>query len=498
MPTILWAGLTMTGPDWEPHANYAVCVDGPRIVAVGRRNELVARYPGARQFGDERLLLMPGLVNSHDHGRGLSTLAGGFADDLLEVWLPALRSVTAVDRYLLSLYESLWLLRAGVTATTHAHLAYSPARLLAECEQALLGYRATGIRVALQPTYADQPGHVYATEERFLGTLPAGLRKAVASGRSHPPLTPGDYFAVLTELYEKYHDRSSHRIHVQAGPAGSPWSSDELLLEACDWARAQRTRLHTPLLETRYQRADALRRWGKSTIQHWETLGALSPALTLAHVTWADTADLARLAAHGVAVVHCPSSDLRLRGGIAPLAALLAHGIQAGVGLDGHALDDDQDFLRELRLAWTLAHAPGAGASAIAAQTVLQMGTAGGAAATFGPEIPLGVVAPGALADLVMLDWHALRGLWAAPEADVAALLLRRAARSHVRDVMVNGEWVVRDGRATRVDEGQVQSALIAQLERLKAGHNGEEVVLARQLAPYLRRFYAAWESAPP
>ena len=494
MPTILWAGLLISGPDWEPHTNYAVCVDGARITAVGRRNELVARYPDARQFGDERLLLMPGLVNSHDHGRGQSALASGYSDDLLEAWLPALQTVTGADPYLLSLYESLRLLRAGVTSTTHNHIAQTPERMLAECEQAIQGYRAAGIRVAIQPTYADQSVPVYGAPEPFLDSLPAGVRLRLQQLRRPSPHSMVDYLAICSHLYEKYHDRSTHRVHVQAGPLAGPWCSDDLFLAACDWAQARRTRVHSALLTTRYQHLYAQRRWGRSYIRHLAEIGGLSPALTLAHMVWADAEDYALLGARGVGVVHCPSSNLRLHSGALALPALLAAGLPLGIGLDGQGLDDDQDLLRELRLAWTLANGPGAHAPTVAPPALLHMGTAGGAAVTFGPEVPLGVVAPGALADLVLLDWHAIRDLWASPHVAIDQLLLRRAARQHVRDVMVNGEWVVRDGRATRVDEPQVRAALLAQLER-KESRSAEQLALARQLAPYLRRYYATWEA---
>ena len=101
---------------------------------------------------------------------------------------------------------------------------------------------------------------------------------------------------------------------------------------------------------------------------------------------------------------------------------------------------------------------------------------------------------PGALADLVLLDWAAVQGVWSAPVAPPLDLLLRRAKREHVRHVMVHGQWVVQDGRATRVDEGECVVAIRAELARFTADELAANAAAALALAPYLRRFYAAWD----
>ncbi|HEY9649562.1 MAG TPA: hypothetical protein V6C95_02785 [Coleofasciculaceae cyanobacterium] len=92
-----------------------------------------------------------------------------------------------------------------------------------------------------------------------------------------------------------------------------------------------------------------------------------------------------------------------------------------GIGLDGHGLDDDQDYLRELRLAWTLSNKPGACSPTIDAQTIWQMGTSGGVAITLGNNVPLGRLIEGELADLVLIDWEQIQqvaltqGAWMSP-----------------------------------------------------------------------------------
>jgi cytosine/adenosine deaminase-related metal-dependent hydrolase len=194
-------------------------------------------------------------------------------------------------------------------------------------------------------------------------------------------------------------------------------------------------------------------------------------------------------------------------------------GVAVGVGLDGHGLDDDQDYWRELRLAYTLGNMGSAltphpspswrGESGHAQQfsnteyspltpaAVLTMGTVTGAAITLGEGIPLGRLAEGALADMMLVDWQALRGAWCPDdlptEAGLLDFLLHRAQPEHIRQVMVNGEWVVREGRSTRVDIDAVQAEIRARLNAQDVSVRQQNQQKAVALAHYVRRFYTGW-----
>jgi 5-methylthioadenosine/S-adenosylhomocysteine deaminase len=415
-------------------------------------------------------------------------------DDLLEIWLPGLFSQPATDPYQIARLEGLVLLRSGVGTTAHSHNPRAWANLEAEAEATLRGYREAGIRVAFHPPMIDQNSLVYAQRERFLAGLPATLQEAAQGFLQPVPLTHQDYFDLCERLFQRHHDAEGHTVHIQVSPAGGQWCSDALIVQAVDWARRHRTRVQMHMLETRYQRAYAFRRWGKSFIAHLAEIGALGPWLTLAHMVWIEPDDLPLLVEHGVGVAHNPSSNLRLRSGVAPVPALLAAGVGLGVGLDGQALDDDQDYLRELRVAWTLANRPGAGESTISAQQVFHLGTSGGAAITLGDDCGIGRLEIGALADLMLIDWQAVAGVWLSPQIPVPDALLRRASGHHIRHVMVGGEWVVRDGQSTRIDEAEVVAALREELNRYDLTTLEQNAAAARALAPYLRRFYASWD----
>ncbi len=498
MTMLIRAGLGITDADSLPQTDLAVCVQGNRIAAVGAWSELISQYPNAERAGGDHYLLLPAFVDSHDHGRGLGTASLGIDDDLLEIWIPHLWSQPVIDPYLAAVHDGLQLLRSGVGTVAHSHNPRDWHNVPYEAEETLRGYRDAGIRVAYHPVIVDQNLLVYADEDTFLAELPASVRDLAEPFRRPSMPERGDYFAMCAELMRRFHDSEQHTAHIQISPAGGQWCSDELIAAAVDFAKTHHTRVQMHMLETRYQRAYAHRRWGKSFIQHLDDLGALGDWLTLAHMIWLDEEDFALLSARGVGVAHNPSANLRLRSGIAQLARLEQAGVRVGVGLDGHTLDDDQDYFRELRLAWALGNRPGASSPLVTAETMFRIGTTSGAAITLGAQTPLGKLEPGALADLVLVDWNAVRGEWApdgfpSPEKALA-FLLHRATRHHVIAVMINGVWVVRDGRSARVDERVIAHAIRAELARQQVTQSSPMLHAARTLAPYLRRFYADWD----
>ncbi len=488
MSTIIHARYIFRGG--VPAEDSAIAVAGESIVDAGTLSELIQRYPGAERVGGADFILLPAFTNAHDHGRALGTLALGVPDHFLELWLGHLARLPSIPPYLAALYSGLQLLGSGVTAVAHSHNPASWSELPDEVPEALRGYAEARIRVAMHPPIVDQNQLVYAEREHFLGMLPPELRRGAANA-DKIDFSADDYFALLDDLYRNFHDSERHRAHIQASPAGGPWCGDELILRACEWARARRTRVQMHMLETRYQRIYAQKTWGKSFVRHLEDIGALGDWLTLAHMVWVEDDDIALLAERGVGVAHNISSNLRLRSGSAPIARMLAARVSVGIGLDGHTLDDDQDFLREMRLAWTIGNQSGMAAADLDAATVLRMGTGVAAAITFGADAPLGELEVGGLADLVLLELEPIRSRWAPadypPPELLPALLLRRGKREHVRHVMVGGEWVLRDGEHLHVDARTVEREI---WERLKFDARN----LPPRLDAYLRKFYRAWD----
>ncbi len=462
-----------------------------RILATGSRTELIDRYPDAPLIGDDRLLLMPALVNSHDHGRALGTAAFGIPDDLLEIWLLQLGSQPTIDPYLAAAYDGLRLLQSGVGTVSHSHNPRDWRTLETEAAETIRGYRDVGIRVAFHPPIVDQNPIAYEPEA-FRRQLPTELQPLLDPAHALPSLSTQDYFSLCRNLYKRFHDAEQHTVQIQVSPAGGQWCSDALILEAVEFAQQHQTRVQMHLLETCYQQQYADRRWGKSFVQHLDEIGALGPWLTCAHMVWVEPADLPLLAERCVGIAHNPSSNLRLRSGIAPIAAIQQAGITLGIGLDGHGLDDDQDYLREMRLAWMLGNQPRASSPTIEAQTVWHMGTVGGKEITFGDDVPLGCLEAGKLADLVLIDWDAIQGTW--PLSSPIDGLLHKATRQYVRHVMVNGDWVIWDGRSSQLDEDEMVVRLREHLAQQNAADLHDETISNLSLVPYLRRFYAEWD----
>ncbi len=488
---IVWAGIAHPRSDTSPQSDFGVCVEGNRILETGRRQQLLERFPDAEQIGSRHLLLAPATINSHDHGRGLGTASFGVPDDLLEIWLLHLGTQPSIDPYLAAAYDGLQLLKSGVGTVAHSHNPRSWQTLETEAIATIQGYRDVGIRVAFHPPIVNQHPLAYDTDA-FRNRLPPELKARVKPANQPPPLSADDYFALCRDLHHSFHDREQHTVHIQVSPAGGQWCSDELILRAVEFAQHHQTRVQMHLLETRYQRQYAYRRWNRSFVKHLDEIGALGPWLTCAHMVWVDPEDLPLLAERGVGIAHNPSSNLRLRSGVAPVAAMLSAGIQLGIGLDGHGLDDDQDYLREMRLAWTLANQPGASSSTVDAQSILKMGTLTGKAITLGKEVLLGELREGYLADLILIDWDAVRGLW--PSIPSKDGLLHKASARHIKHVMVNGEWVIWEGKARSLNETE----LVERLRENLAQQNSEELRKKAKdsldLSDHLRDFYADWD----
>ncbi len=492
---IIWAGTTITDPRAELKHNFGVAVSGEKIIAVGDRDDLLNQFPTAAIVGSQELLLAPGMVNSHDHGRAIDPVFLGVDDDLLEIWLTQLSSLPSIDPYLAAAYDGIRLISSGVTAVAHSHNPLDWENLPEEAAAIIKGYRDVGIRVAFHPPIVDRNLLVYDDFDNFLSQLPLSLKELALNCASLPPLSKKDYFNLCAELLNAYDDTQSYTVRIQVGPAGGQWCSDELILAGVDFARQHQTKVQMHLLETRYQSLYARRRWGKSFIKHLEEIGALGPWLTCAHAVWLEPEDIAVLANTQVGIAHNPSSNLRLRSGIAPVSNLIAAGAKVGIGLDGLSLHGDQDYLREMILAWTLSNYQGSPNFFLDARSVWEMATIAGVEITMGHEAPLGKLTEGYLADLVLIEWSDRIGWLREKDSDINSILarfLRQVNRQHIKQVMVGGRWVFQEGSCLNIDEKDIEKNLWEQITRSWQPQKNNQTP-GKLLAPYIRRFYSQW-----
>ncbi len=488
---LVQAGILVTDPRELPGVirDAAVCINGDRIVAVGPYPELARAFTPRQQLGGPDALVVPGLINAHDHGRAPSALQLGIADDLLEAWLVDLLRLPAVDTRDATSYAALEQLENGITTTSNSF--YLPANYRAELEATAAGYRAAGLRVGLVASTLDQSPVVELLTAVAPQLTPA-LRRFVGEfmARRRPP-DQTDYFATLQDYPACAGD---HRQWLLAGPVSLHWCSQPLLAEI--WAAAARRdlSLQTHLLESPYQAATATARHGQSIVSVMQQQRLLQSNLSCAHCVYLSAPDMALLANAGVSVVHNASSNLRLRNGVAPVQQMLAEGINVALGLDSQSLNDDADMWQEMRLVARLHQAQGQG---LDSRQVWAMATINGARA-LGIEDLTGSLAVGKKADLLLLDGSLGRADWLPlvateqPLEQVFDRLVLLCDKTALNAVIVDGEIMQHEGRHCRLDKLHLGHRLrdqLAEQSQLLREDFGQQIAA---LKPALRRFIAS------
>ena len=424
-------------------AEYAtghILVDGQRITAVGP-GPAPAGLPGARYVDAAGCLATPGLVNTHHHlyqwatrGMAVDSTLFGWLTELYPVWAGLDEAATHAS----ASAALAWLARTGCTTTTDHHYIFPRAGgdLLAATIEAA---RAVGLR--FHPNRGSMD----------LGRSAGGL----------PPdevVEDADEILAATEAaIGAYHDASPESmLRIAVGPC-SPFSvTGRLLAESVELARKRQVRLHTHVAETADEDDYCAEHFGCTPVEYLDSLGFLGSDVWLAHAIHLNDDAIARLAATGTGVAHCPSSNARLGAGICRSRDLLDAGLPVGLGVDGPASNEASSLLGEVRAATLLARAAG-GPQAMGVRRALEMATMGGAR-VLGRETEIGSLEPGKLADIAL--WR-LDSLPQAGIADpVAALVLGGPAPLEL--LLVNGRTVVERDHVQTVDEDAVASAASA------------------------------------
>ena len=386
---------------------HALVVDGGQIVALLPSEEALEAFAPRETVELPEHILTPGLVNAHTHAA--MSLLRGIADDLpLMTWLT--EHIWPTEGRLLSpefvrdgtLLACTEMLRGGITCFNDMYF-YPQAAANAALQ---LGMRASlGITTLEFPTSyaADADDYLekgLSVRDQFLGEPLLSFTLS-----PHAPYTVSD--------------RSFLRILT---------ISEQLDLP-----------IHTHLHETASEISDSLKQHGVRPLERLHRLGLLSPNLTAVHAVHLDAHDLDLLAAHGCHVAHCPTSNLKLASGIAPVSAMLEHGLNVAIGTDGCASNNRLDLFAETRLAALLAKGSSGNAAAVDAHSALRMATLDGARA-LGLETRIGSLEAGKAADLCATRLDHLETL---PCFDPASHLIHVCGREHVSDVWVAGQRCV-------------------------------------------------------
>ncbi|MFI5040684.1 MAG: amidohydrolase family protein [Acidimicrobiales bacterium] len=390
-----------------------LAIDGGRITAIGSD---VGR--GDEEVDARGCLVMPGLVQAHVHL--CQTLFRGLADDLdVMDWLR----------------EWIWPLES----------AHDSASMAASCRLGLAELLRSGTTTVVSMEtlrHADRSFEA-ASDLGARAFIGKALMDRTEPGTEMEGEETGAAIADLERLIGRWDGAAGGRLRVAVSPRGPRNATPELWRAAVDLAEANDLVLHTHVNENRAQ-ADRLGRSSEGrdvvALDGW---GALGPRMIMAHCVWLDERERRLLRGRRAHVCHCPSANLKLASGIAPIPEYLAAGVNVALGADGAACNNHLDAFAEMRQA-ALVHKPRCGPRAMPARTVLELATMGGArAVSLADEI--GSLEVGKQADIVVVRRD---GPGAGPAAggDPADALVYAHTGRDVDTVTVGGRVVVRDG----------------------------------------------------
>ncbi|MEO8100686.1 MAG: amidohydrolase family protein [Acidobacteriota bacterium] len=412
----------------------AIAVEGARIVGVGTRSQIEARFRAPTHLDQPNAILAPGLINTHTHA-AMSLFRGIANDRKLQDWLdnfifPA--EAKNVDREFVRWGTRLALLEMARSGTTTFTDMYFFEDTVAE------ETKAAGMRGVLGQSLIGFPAPDFKTPAEQLAGAEAFLKKYDADPLITPAVAP-------------------HAIYT---------TPDETLRAARALADKYRKPLLIHLAETKAEYDEAKEERKLTPTQVLDNLGILGGPTVVAHAVWLDDRDIDVLAIHSTGVAHNPSSNMMLASGIAPVTKMLARAVNVGLGTDGPAgSNNDFDMFEEMDLAAKLQKVSTSDPTALSAQQAFQLATLGGAKA-LGMGHLIGSLEPGKLADIISIRLEDPR---AAPLYDIYAQLVYALKGSDVGDVMVNGKMILRNRIMTTLNANAILAKAAEYGEKVKA-----------------------------
>lgn len=437
----------------------AIYAEDGRIVAVGRKDEVKAYAMSPEHtIKLEKGIILPGLINTHVHLA--QALIRGVVPDNIELikwlrdWVWPLQGVydeedgrTSAE---LCIAE---MLRTGTTTflEVHVHRRYGFDGIAEAVKQ-------SGIRGFLSKSVMDQPG--YATKQ----------------GIMHPGMIEGpESLQDFKEYHRRWDGEAGGRIRVWIGLRTPGACSDSLFHESSRLAKELNTGITMHLAEVRAD-LEYFKSRGTTPTGFLEMFNLLGRKRVYIHCVWLSREDMKRMAATGSSVAHCPSSNLKLGSGLAPVAEMREEGVNVALGTDGGPSNDTYDMIREMKIASILQKGRTLNPKSLEAWDVLEMATVEGAKA-LGIENEVGVLKPGMKADFITVSLNRV-GLH--PISDPVSLLVYAASGLDVRDVVIDGRLVVKEGVVQTLDENEVMKRAAKRLEKVLEKDGRIEEVMSR------------------
>ena len=412
--------------------DHALIVQDGKIAAIVPQSEASSRYAPRQHVDLPQHALLPGLVNAHTHTA--MTLLRGIADDVpLHAWLSEhiwpregrfLSPEFVFDGTLLGAAE---MLSGGVTCCNDMY--FFP-------DAAAEAYKTAGMRALIGMAVLDFPTPYAADADAY---LQQGL--AARDVYKHAPRLA---FALAP--------------HAPYTVGDATW--DKVIM----YARQLDLPIHTHLAETAAEVEEARAATGETPLARLDRLGATGPGFIGVHAVHVAPSEIPLLAAQRCHVVHCPTSNMKLGSGIAPIPQFMQSGINVAIGTDGTASNNRLDVLADMRLAGLLSKVTTGDAASLPAARLLRMATLNGAAA-LGMEAQIGSLVPGKCADVIAVN---LDSFDTAPVYDVLSHLVYVAGREHVTHVWIDGEAIVADRVSARLDCAAILARSRAWQQRLQ------------------------------
>jgi 5-methylthioadenosine/S-adenosylhomocysteine deaminase len=421
----IWTGryVVTMDPQRRVIENGAIAIRGDRILAAGPKSEIEQRFQARQRLDRPDAILAPGLIDTHTHAA--MSLFRGIADDLrLQEWLE--HYIFPAEARNVTPEFVRWGTRLGVL------------------EMLLSG----------TTTYTDM---YYFEDVVAEATKEAGMRgvlgETIIGFPSPDARTPQEALAFTDSFLTRFHD--DPLIVPAVAPHAIYTNSDETL-KAC---RALANRHGAPLVihlsETKHENDECLAQRKLTPTQALDALGVFNGRTVAAHAVWVDEADLAILKSRGVGIAHCPSSNMKLASGVAPVTRMLALDMAVGLGPDGPAgSNNDLNMFEEMDLAAKLQKVITGDPRNLPAEAAVEMATIRGARA-LGMEKEIGSLESGKRADLISIRLDRPN---AVPLYNVYSQIVYALKGSDVEDVMVNGKLLVKDAQALTLNAAQIEA----------------------------------------
>jgi 5-methylthioadenosine/S-adenosylhomocysteine deaminase len=411
----------------------SVCVENDRIAAVGSRQQLQQKYPGAEVVDCTGRIVMPGMVNTHTHL--FQTLLKGLGDDMvLKKWFtcmtaPSAVHLTAPDAHAAALHGCVESIRSGVTTVVDFMYVHPQPGLITSVVDA---FQMTGMRGFVCRGFISDgvqygiPGALIEKPAAALADAKVQIRRYnKPGGRVQVGLAPNMIWAVNEEGY-----RATRKL-----------ADEEHVL------------ITTHVAETDFELETSAATYGMNDTQFLSDIGFFGPDVIAVHCVHCKTDDIAIMKKHDTKVSHNPCSNMYLASGCAPIPEMLAAGVTVGLASDGPASSNNHSLFQAMKFAALQQKGVHQDATIITAEKVLEMATIGGARAV-GLEKEIGSIEVGKKADIAVVDYN---NAFMTPIHHPVSAIVYSALGHEVTSVIIDGRFVMRDGVVGSVDEAAVR-----------------------------------------